>query len=141
LVLTDTKTAEAQDVPLHPWVGEFLTTFIVTYRPLLSAGASHDEDHLWLCQDGTPLQATGLRALFRRVGFRLLGHPLSPHRLRHAGATFLLKRAPREITRAAALLTHRSARTTGAAYDVGGPEPALRLWRGLVKDTARKGRV
>ncbi len=141
LVLTDTKTDEPQDVPLHPWVGDVLTTFIATYRPLLSARAAPGADHLWLCQDGTPLQATGMRALFHRVGLRLLGHPISPHRLRHAGATFLLKRAPREISRAAALLTHRSPRTTGAAYDVGGPEPALRLWRALMKDTARKGRM
>jgi hypothetical protein len=70
-------------------------------------GGRPDHHALWVNRWGERLEATGLRGVFQRLGKRTIGRPLTVQVTRHALATTIMTRDPRDLEVASAALAHR----------------------------------
>jgi len=107
LLVRNGKGRKDRIVPICGAAATALDTYLSASRPALVA---HVDAALFLSRDGARLGAAGLRARIQYHG-RRIGARLTPHALRHACATHLL-RGGADLRHVQALLGHRRLTTT-----------------------------
>jgi integrase len=134
-----TKTGEQIEAPLPPFLQPYIVCYLNQHREILLDG--HTSQAFWVNgYHHGPLQPWHLPEVFRRIGIRLIGRPLSAHSLRYAVATALMTRDPRQVVVAAGVLGHRGLQTMTEHYDQSGDAGAQREWRRL-SQKARKQKL
>jgi len=134
----ETKTGAAVDQTVPQPLQPHLRWYLGTIRSFLLSGEEHDL--AWVGRNGRPLQYGGVKRCFERVGIRLTGLAFSPHAFRHAAVTTVIDNDPRDLDIAAALLTHRSMRTTNENYDHSNRNAGAELWHAMHRKLRRAGR-
>lgn len=107
LLVRNGKGRKDRLVPVCGGAASALTLYLTESRPQLATGI---DPALFLSRDGARLGAAGLRARIQYHGHRI-GVTLTPHGLRHACATHLL-RGGADLRHVQALLGHRRLTTT-----------------------------
>ena len=107
LLVRTGKGRKDRIVPIGAAAATALDRYLTEIRPRL---ANASEPGLFVNQSGRRLQAPGLRVRVHEAG-RRIGISLTPHALRHAYATHLL-RGGADLRHVQALLGHRSLTTT-----------------------------
>lgn len=107
LLVRNGKNRKDRIVPVCGGAASALTRYVTESRPAL---ATRIDAALFLSRDGARLGAAGVRARIQYYG-RRLGLRLTPHGLRHACATHLL-RGGADLRHVQALLGHRRLTTT-----------------------------
>ncbi len=76
------------------------------YLTELRARTVNFDDHgfLWVCEDGTPFQYSGIGKMCRVESEKWLGNKMGPHRHRHNLATMMADEAPENPGAAATVL-------------------------------------
>lgn len=92
-----------------------LKRYLSHWRPIL-LGDKPDAGHLWLSRRGGRLSPHTVACNFRRHTEDALGVAISPHRFRDAAATMMSIRNPENVRASAAVLGHRSYKTTQKHY-------------------------
>ena len=112
----ETKTGQ----PLHFTVPRLLEPYLETYlervRPTFLKRGKPEPNGLWLGFEGQPLAQHSIYLRFTFITKRLFGHPINPHLLRDCAATTLSTQSVDDALTAAALLGHRSFKTTERYY-------------------------
>ena len=107
LLVRTGKGRKDRIVPIGAAAAAALDRYLTETRPML---ANAGEPALFVNRSGARLQAPGLRVRVHHAGCRI-GVTLTPHALRHAYATHLL-RGGADLRHVQALLGHRSLTTT-----------------------------
>ena len=102
------KTGEASRRRLPPVIAEAIRAWLTVYR----ASYAPNHHHFWIAKGGTPVRPGTMYPAMKKVTRERLGIPVSPHRLRDAGATFIAEEMPENANLASMLLKHRSEATT-----------------------------
>jgi integrase len=110
----DTKTRRPADCRLLTPLTTYLDTYLERFRPRIPGAADHDG--LWASRYGRPLSGGGILEAVQRRTRAGLGYPVSLHRFRHAAATFLAIRDPKNVRVAKDLLGHTSFAMTEKHY-------------------------
>ena len=131
----DTKTHQAVDLLVAPFVEPYLRRYIAVHRPRLLRGAEIPE--LWVNRKGRALAWDALYRTFGEAGQRLLGHRINPHLCRHSQATSILKADPRAVRTASAALGHRGTRVLQERYDRSGTKGAQDHWGNVLRKLRR----
>lgn len=132
LVFDTIKNGEVFDTAVPAFLLPYLRRYLAHHRPLLLQGRP-DCAALWINLDGRPLAYEALYGIFRRHGIRLLGQRISPHALRHALATTLLREDPNNVKLAASALAHRGVGTVNRFYDCTGGTTAGDRWQRAIR--------
>jgi len=137
LLFTDSvKNGVVVDVLLPSFLLPNLRTYLGRHRPILLQGGD-DTGDLWINLQGRPLQYSTLLNVFSQTGKRLFGRSLHVHLVRHAMATGIMERDPRDLEVAAAALTHKSTSSVDEVYDRSGAHTAQKMWMALRRKTLR----
>lgn len=91
----DMKDGRARQFPLPAAFGAPMLTYLVTHRPRLLGGRSHDR--LWVTARGQPLSNDGIADDVETVTARHLGLRLHPHAFRHIAATSIAEFDPEHV--------------------------------------------
>ena len=117
---------------------EVLTRYIDQWRPKPKRG----QTHLFLQKDGTNLGPRAVQSLMARIG-ESTGIPLSPHRLRHTGATAGARKGM-SLDRIQAKLRHTTSKATvgyiGLAAEIDQHQSGLDLFDHIEIKLPRKAR-
>jgi hypothetical protein len=81
-----------------------------------------------------------LRGVFQRLGQRTVGRPINVHVTRHALATTIMTRDPRDLEVASAALAHRGTTSVNRVYDRSGAETADTVWKAELRDRKRRAK-
>lgn len=110
----ETKTHVTLEFSVPDCLNVPLTYYIDHVRPDLLQGQR--TKRLWISERGKPMSAQAVYHRITKVTARVLGRPLNPHLFRDCLATTWAEEDPRHSRGAAALLGHRSFRTTERHY-------------------------
>jgi len=133
---TTVKNREVIDTPVPGWIAAYLRTYLEIHRPALVQGLD-DHGALWVNIDGQMLNYTVVGHIVRNTTDRL-GFKTNPHAFRHALATTLMERDPRNIAIASAALAHRGTSSVNQVYDRSGNLGAQKYWLKFFRDQRRK---
>ena len=101
----ETKTGAGIDTLVPVFLRRYILSYLRRHRPYLLSGQASDA--VWINSHDGPLGYGAITDCLKRVGLQLLGIPIDCHGFRHAIATALIVRDPRQLDVASALLTHR----------------------------------
>jgi hypothetical protein len=76
--------------------------------------------------------------VFQRLGKRTVGGPINVYVTRHALATTIMTRDPRDLEVASAALAHRGTTSVNRVYDRSGAETADAAWRTALREHKRR---
>lgn len=127
---------EPRLVPMGPRLSELLQIYLTEIRPQLLTDPA--EPALWVSKLGKRITYAGLGGIFRRLG-RRVELSMSPHELRHAFATHILK-AGASLRIVQALLGHKSLLAT-QIYTQLSAQDVLREFRRTHPRARRKQRA
>ena len=127
----ETKTGAGVDTLVPACLRRYILTYLQRHRPYLLSGRTSDA--VWINSHDGPLGYGAITDCLKRVGLQLLGIPIDCHGFRHAIATALIVRNPRQLDVASALLTHRSTHSVNQFYDLTDRDAACRIWNRLVE--------
>src|SRR5262245_26468524 len=118
---SETKNRETIDWVVPEDLALFLERYLADDRPRLLARRAtlraETEDHLWISEDGLPMDYHNIAARVREHTKRAFGIGISPHRFRNAAATTATIEFPTNLRTALALLGDRDLRTIQHHYD------------------------
>ena len=128
---TETKTASVYVAELRPRTVQLLEKFLVTWRPLISAG-----DTLFVFPDETGAAVDGARfgARLGRLVTRRIQAKFAMHRVRGMLATLYAEANPGDEKTAQTKLGHRDPRTTQAFYLAPQQQKAIRRFDAVIDD-------
>lgn len=109
-----TKTRRKLDYVLAPPLSQAVDQFIARFRPRIYRSAMHRG--VWPSRQGIPLKGISIYAIITKRTKAEFGVAVSPHRFRHAAATYLAVRDPANVRMAKDLLGHTSFTTTDTYY-------------------------
>jgi len=104
------KNGAVIDSPVPEILRLYLDSYLRCHRPFLLKG-NVDCQALWNNSNGNPLRYGALLDLFKRMGTRLVGKPMTVHSTRHAFATEIMSLDARDVEIASAGLAHNSTLT------------------------------
>jgi integrase len=134
----DTKSHVPLEYEVPHLLWDRLEIFLSKYRPRFKGAATHD--HLWPCQQGGPLKGGEIYEAVAWRTFKAFGFSVSPHRFRHAAATFWSERDPANVLVAKDLLGHASLKTTEKHYIMSRSRIAGRELAGILADFKESAR-
>lgn len=127
-----TKIASVRVVP--DWLLPLLLEWVTIWRPRHVKGTHRA---LWLGKGGGPLGASALVAAMKTLTETApWAHPITPHRLRDAAATFLVDSSPDNSVLASLILNHRSAATLQEYTHTAERIEASRVGRAMIQGAA-----
>jgi integrase len=110
----DSKTGVALEYAIGPSLSVRIDCYLERFRPAMPGADRHDG--VWASKLGTAMVGnTILQSVTRRTVERF-GHAVSPHRFRHAAASFWSVADPEGVRGAKDLLGHRTFRMTEKHY-------------------------
>jgi hypothetical protein len=121
------KNGSVIDTPVPELLRHYLETYLRRYRPLLLKG-NVDCRSLWINSHGSPLAYTAFWYLFKWMGLRLIGKPISVHSTRYAYATTTLSLDARDIEVASAGLAHSNTSSVNKFYDRSSTDGVSKAW-------------
>ena len=127
----ETKTGAGIDTLVPVCLRRYILSYLRRHRPYLLSGQASDA--VWINSHDGPLGYGAITDCLKRVGLQLLGIPIDCHGFRHAIATALIVRDPRQLDVASALLTHRSTHSVNQFYDLTDRDGACRIWNRLLE--------
>lgn len=110
----ETKTGIPEDADIPPQLAEHLVTYLDEIRPRLLGEKS--SNRLWISQMGTAMTEMSVHHRITEITDRAFGFVINPHLFRDCAATTYALNDPQGAFAAAALLNHRSHRTTEKHY-------------------------
>jgi integrase len=110
------------------------------YRPMFVMRSREDTTALWLTVWGTVMTADRIYLRMKKNLLKRTGKGFTPHMFRHACASFIADMAPERSHIAAAVLHHRSLRTTRRHYVRGQQHRAVRRYQSAVSELVKKSR-
>ena len=137
LFTTSVKNRQVVDILVPPFLLPHLRAYLEKHRPILLQG-TEDCQALWINLLGRPLEYTALRFVFTQTSTRLIGRSLTVHIVRHAMATRIMDRDPRDLEGASAALAHRGTSSVNEVYDRSGHRTAQRMWMRLLRNSRKR---
>lgn len=110
----DTKTRRAIEYPIPANLCARMDVYLEQFRRHIRGADTHDG--LWASSAGGPMWDVTIRKIITRRTRKAFGFSVSPHRFRHAAATFWSIRDPANVRGAKDLLAHASFRMTEKHY-------------------------
>ncbi|MFL6305082.1 MAG: tyrosine-type recombinase/integrase [Candidatus Sulfotelmatobacter sp.] len=110
----DSKTRRSLDYPLCEELCARIDVYVGSFRGRLPW--AHTHDGLWPSNKRRPMCAIGIYKAVRRRTEKAFGHPVNPHRFRHAAANFWSIRDPQNVRGAKDLLGQASFGVTEKYY-------------------------
>ena len=110
----ETKTGIPEDADIPPQLAGHLVTYLDEIRPRLLGEKS--SNRLWISQMGTAMTEISVHHRITEITDRAFGVVINPHLFRDCAATTYALNDPQGAFAAAALLNHRSHRTTEKHY-------------------------
>ena len=99
---TDMKNKQALSYSLPADLNEAMHWYLTDIRA--QAVGSDDHGYLWVCEDGSPFQYSGIGKMCRVESEKWLGIKMGPHRHRHNLAAMMADEAPENPGAAATIL-------------------------------------
>jgi integrase len=136
---TQTKTGQALQIPYPMELLPQLHQYVTEIRLRLLRESSPSQ--LWLSRRGLPMGEAVVRRIIKDRTAEALGHPISPHRFRHAAVTYLATMHPASIAVASDLLGHSHPAITEAYYNLTPPQQAATEVQKHLIDEAKRARA
>jgi integrase len=135
---TSVKNDAVIDSPVPELLRPNIVNYLCRYRPRLLK-MNVDFRSLWITSQGAPLAYGAFADLFKRMGIRLIGRPISVHSARHAYASMTLSLDARDIEMASAGLAHAGTSSVNRYYDRSSGDGVSKAWLRVLGKRRRSG--
>ena len=127
LEASETKNSQPYAAPLPPQLTPYLDKYIENVRPILLGPSINSA--LWISNRYGQLSKQTIYFHTRDITKRILGVELTPHIFRDFAATYIATHHPDKVRSSAAVLGHRSLKTTQKHYNQANMLTALRQFQ------------